>query len=80
MSDFCTLSSVWYSFFDANSGRAVSSSWAMTPIENRSERASRSLPAMVSGAMYASFPLTRPVWVRSCCDCALAMPKSITFR
>src|SRR5688572_2106185 len=76
----CTLSRVWYSFFCANSGRAVSSSWNTTPAANRSERASSSLPAIDSGAMYASLPLTRPVWVASCADTALAIPKSITLR
>ena len=42
---------IWYSFFDANSGRAVNSSWAMTPTEKMSERESSSLPEIASGAM-----------------------------
>ena len=46
-----TLIRVWYSFFDANSGRAVRSSCAITPAEKMSERASSSLPLIASGAM-----------------------------
>ncbi|MND05245.1 hypothetical protein D3C83_259130 [compost metagenome] len=53
----------------------------ITPHAQISERASRSrLPEIASGAMYASLPLTRPVCVRSCDDCALAMPKSMILR
>ncbi len=74
-----TWSRVWYSFFCANSGRAVISSCATTPSENTSDRRSSGLPAIDSGAMYASLPLTRPVCVRRCADWARAMPKSITL-
>ena len=80
MSPRCTLMQRLILVLAANSGRAVSSSCAITPAANsRCARRAR-LPEIASGAMYASLPLTRPVCVRSCDDCAFAMPKSITLR
>ena len=81
MSPRWTFSSVWYSFLLANSGRAVSSSCSdHADGPQVAARVEILRPEIASGAMYASLPFTRPVCVRSCDDCAFAMPKSITLR